>query len=131
MKLQIIVDIKTKMIICIAVGKGKQHDFALFKDTVVSIDTLVQFLTDSGYQGICDFFPNSLTPVKKSKKQPLTEEDKKFNRMLSSARVVGEHVNRSLKIFRILSERYRNRRRRFGLLANLIAGFYNLELLDA
>jgi len=38
--------------------------------------------------------------------------------MLSSSRVIGEHVNRSLKIFRILSERYRNRRKRFGLRAN-------------
>jgi len=128
MKLQIIVDFKTKMIVCIAVGKGREHDFSLFKDTVVSVDTLIQFLTDSGYQGICDFFPNSLTPVKKSKKQPLTKEDKSFNRMLSSSWVVGEHVNRSLKIFRILSERYRNRRKRFGLRANLIAGLYNFEL---
>jgi len=57
MKLQIIVDVKTKMIVCIAVGKGREHDFSLFKDTVVSVDVLVQFLTDSGYQGICDFFP--------------------------------------------------------------------------
>ncbi|MBD0310849.1 MAG: IS5/IS1182 family transposase, partial [Microcoleus sp. T1-bin1] len=39
-----------------------------------------------------------------------------------------EHVNRRLKIFRILSERYRNRRRRFGLRFNLIAGIYNYEL---
>ncbi len=39
-----------------------------------------------------------------------------------------EHVNRRLKIFRILSERYRNRRKRFGLRFNLIAGLYNYEL---
>ncbi|TRU86788.1 MAG: IS5/IS1182 family transposase, partial [Microcystis novacekii Mn_MB_F_20050700_S1] len=35
---------------------------------------------------------------------------------------------RRLKIFRILSSRYRNRRRRFGLRLNLIAGIYNYEL---
>ncbi|MEG4143968.1 IS5/IS1182 family transposase, partial [Microcoleus sp. Pol7_B1] len=39
-----------------------------------------------------------------------------------------EHVNRKLKIVRILSERYRNRRRRFGVRFNLIAGIYNYEL---
>ena len=33
-----------------------------------------------------------------------------------------------LKIFRILSERYRNRRKRFGLRFNLIAAIYNMEL---
>ena len=35
---------------------------------------------------------------------------------------------RCLKVFHILSERYRNRRRRFGLRFNLIAGLYNYEL---
>ena len=39
-----------------------------------------------------------------------------------------EHVIRSLKIFRILAERYRNRRRRFSLRLNLITGLYNYEL---
>ncbi|PSO97285.1 MAG: IS5/IS1182 family transposase, partial [Cyanobacteria bacterium QS_9_48_30] len=34
----------------------------------------------------------------------------------------------SLKIFRILSSRYRNRRKRFGLRVNLLAGLYNYEL---
>ncbi|MBT7069454.1 MAG: IS5/IS1182 family transposase, partial [Anaerolineae bacterium] len=31
-------------------------------------------------------------------------------------------------VFRILSERYRNRRKRFGLRFNLIASLYNFEL---
>ena len=43
-------------------------------------------------------------------------------------RVVAEHVNRRLKIFRILAERYRNRRKRFGLRFNLIAAILNFEL---
>jgi len=33
-----------------------------------------------------------------------------------------------LKVFRILSERYRNRRKRFPLRFNLIAAIYNFEL---
>ena len=36
-----------------------------------------------------------------------------------------ENVIRRLKIFRILSERYRHRRKRFGLRFNLIAGLHN------
>lgn len=39
----------------------------------------------------------------------------KISRLLAQLRVVAEHVNRRLKIFRILAERYRNRRRRFGV----------------
>ena len=43
--------------------------------------------------------------------------------------MVAEHVNRKLKIFPILAERYRNRRQRFGLRFNLIAAIINFELL--
>ena len=53
---------------------------------------------------------------------------KKFNKQLAKERIVVEHIHRRLKIFRILSSRYRNRRRRFGLRINLIAGVYNYEL---
>jgi hypothetical protein len=45
-----------------------------------------------------------------------------------SSRIVVEHVIGRLKVFRILSERYRNRCRRFNLRFNLIAGIYNYEL---
>jgi len=58
----------------------------------------------------------------------LTKEQKINNHKLSSQRIFVENVIRSLKIFRILSERYRNRRQRFGLRFNLIAAIYNLEL---
>lgn len=58
----------------------------------------------------------------------LNREDKKSNQELAKVRVVGEHVNRKLKIFKILSDRYRNRRKRFALRFNLIAGLYNYEL---
>lgn len=67
-------------------------------------------------------------PQKKSKNKPLTKEDKKNNRLLSSERVLNENVIGVLKRFKIIADRYRNRRKRFGLRFNLIAGIYNLEL---
>ena len=85
-------------------------------------------LADSCYQGILDWHQNSQTPVKKSKLHPLTKEQKASNREISRERIFVENVIRRLKIFRILSERYRNRRKRFGLRFNLIAAIYNLEL---
>lgn len=88
----------------------------------------VACLADKGYQGVHKLHPNSHTPKKKPRKAELTAEDKAANRKLAQRRVVCEHVNRSLKIFKLLSERYRNRRRRFGLRFNLIAGLYNYEL---
>jgi len=68
-------------------------------------------------------------PKKKSKKQPLTVEDKKQNHELSSQRVLNEHVIGKIKHFKIIADKYRNRRKRFGLRFNLISGIYNYELL--
>lgn len=122
------VDQSTKQIICTAHGKGREHDFHLFKTSQVKMLTSVECLADKGYQGIAKIHPSSRIPKKKPRKASLSAEDKHLNRQLAKLRVVGEHVNRSLKIFKILSERYRNRRKRFGLRFNLIAGLYNYEL---
>lgn len=67
-------------------------------------------------------------PKKRTKKNPLTKEDKKSNTQLARDRVLNENVIGMLKRFRIIAERYRNRRKRFGLRFNLIAGVYNYEL---
>jgi len=84
--------------------------------------------TDTGYVGIKKVHANSLLPKKKTKKKPLTNEEKALNREISSGRVGNEHAIGFIKRFKILSERYRNRRKRFGLRFNLIAGICNLEL---
>jgi len=80
------------------------------------------------YQGLAKLHTNSQTPKKKPNRGQLSAGDKQFNRELAQQRVVAEHVNRQLKIFRILAERYRNQGRRFGLRCNLIAALYNFEL---
>jgi len=84
-------------------------------------------LQDKGYQGIQKLHPNSRLPHKKPRGGQLTQAQKADNRALARRRVLIEQVNRCLKIFRILSERYRNRRRRFGLRCNLLAALYNYE----
>ena len=37
-----------------------------------------------------------------------------------------ENVIRRLKVFRVFGERYRNKRRRYGIKVNIIAGIVNL-----
>jgi hypothetical protein len=71
----------------------------------------------------------SRTPTKKPRSGQLRNEDKQRNRVLASQRIVCEHVVGQLKVFKILAERYRNRRRRFGFRINLLAALYNLDLL--
>ena len=85
---------------------------------------------DSGYQGVQKQHLQTRLPYKKSKHHPLTDQQRKDNTRLASSRVLVEHVIRKLKIFKIVSEKYRNRRKRFALRMNLIAGFYNYQLLQ-
>jgi hypothetical protein len=128
LKTQLIIDLKSKKIICLASGKGRVHDFKLFQNSGVRVGDLIKIIADKGYQGIAKIHKLSETPIKRKKGKKLSKEEKQYNRLLNRLRVVVEHINRRLKIFRILSSTYRNRHRRFGLRANLIAGIYNYEL---
>lgn len=122
------VNLTTLEIVATAFSEGKKHDFKLFKESGQRMVQTITCLADSGYQGITKVHKNSQTPKKKSKHHPLTKAEKAANRALAKARIYGEHVLGKLKIFRILKERYRNRRKRFGLRFNLIASIYNLSL---
>lgn len=127
MKSQVVVDKGSKKIICTAFSNGKKHDFKLFKESKVHWTKKSYAITDSGYTGIKKIHQNSELRKKSSKRKPLTRDDKKRNREISSQRVLNENVIGSLKRFKIISDRYRNRRKRFGLRFNLIAGIYNYE----
>ena len=108
---------------------GRVHDFNVWKKSVnAKVAKRIKIQADSGYQGIAKLHKNSETPKKKSKNNPLTKKEKAENRRLGSERVIIEHVSRWLKRFRIVAERYRNRRRRFGLRVSLFCGLYNWEL---
>lgn len=122
------VDKKTGTIICIEVGKGRRHDFHLFKTSKVRVKETIKILADSGYQGIKKIHTNSDLPKRNTKKNPLTLEEKKINHQISSERVLVENVIRKVKIFRIMAEKYRNRRKSFTLRLMLISAIINYEL---
>ena len=80
---------------------------------VVYIFQKMSFLiADKGYIGIDKIHSNSLVPKKSTKKHKLTKEDKKYNSIISRRRIYIEHVNSHIKKFRIVSTRYRNKRRK-------------------
>jgi hypothetical protein len=128
LKSQIVIDAQSLRIICTAHGTGKEHDFQLFKRSQVKPLESTEILADKGYQGLKKIHTSSYTPIKKSKNKPLSSREKEYNQQLAKQRIYIEHIIRCLKIFRILAQPYRNRRRRFGLRFNLIAGLYNLGL---
>lgn len=130
LKNQFIVDSKTLKIINYCKAKGTVHDYKIIKES--GICPILKKLNikgkfDSGYQGIQDLMEAEI-PFKKSKKHELTEEEKAYNHELSKKRVKIEHVNRTIKIFRIAKETYRNHMNRYEEKMQIIIGIYNLNL---
>jgi hypothetical protein len=75
----------------------------------------MRVLTDAGYQGLAELDENCQTPCKKSRSHPLTVREKQKDRALKRKRVLIEHIFRKLKMFRIVSERHLNRKKRYSL----------------
>lgn len=88
-----IVDSSTGEIVCTTHGKGKEHDFRLFKASKVRLRANIECRGDKGYQGIQKLHYLSRTPKKKPRGGKLTTADKKSNRELAKIRVIGEHVH--------------------------------------
>ena len=75
----------------------------MFKESKTNIHPEIKTITDTGYQGIQKLRNKSELPKKKSKKNPLTKEDKKKNQELARERVTNENVIGMLKRFKIIS----------------------------
>ena len=127
LKTQLLVERKSGKIIALAFSNGKKHDFQLFKDSHVHVSPETTLEADSGYQGLAQMHANSRLPKKRSKDHPLSKQERKENREISKSRIFVEHAICFIKRFRILSERYRNRRSRFALRFSLIAGICNFD----
>ena len=122
-------DLDTLLILFIEQAAGSVHDFTLYKSSMGSaVSPDVKIKTDSGYQGIATYHAKSEVPFKKTKNKPLSPEEKAFNRRLARERIAIEHVNRQIKVFKIMSDRYRNRRKRHKLRMTLICAIRNSEV---
>ena len=115
-------------IISIAEDCGKTHDFKLYKDTIGGcILDEIKARMGSGYQGVAGIHANSETPKKKPKGGELTKEEISENRRIFRGRILIEHINAKIKVFRIMVNKYCNRRKCHDLCANLICGIINFE----
>jgi len=125
-KTQIVIN-KTGKILSTTFTNGRKHDKKLYDESKLPISPKTTKQADSGYQWAQKTTSNIELPNKWSKKKPLTKEQKKYNKELSSQRVKVENKIAEIKCFRIFDQKYRNRRSRFGLRFNLICGFINYE----
>lgn len=125
-KTEIVIDINKRILNVSNSYKGSMHDFAIRK-TERLLPIASKKYGDSGYQGLQNIQTNVNIPIKKSKKKPLSKEDRLYNKGLSFIRIKVEHVFREIKIFKIMSDTYRNFQQKHNMRFNIIAGIVNLK----
>ena len=126
-KAQLVICALTLTITSVICGKGRQHDFSVFKINRLFIHPKSLLLADSGYQGLQKLHKNTTLPHKRKKGSSLTAEEKAHNKALSKQRIFIEHVNRRCKIFRIVKEVYRGKHKNYSLTWRLVAALVNLR----
>ena len=91
---------------------GATHDRELFRQSRAAEAIPKETITggDAGCQGIQDDLPDHsvITPFKKTKLHPLTEEQKLLNQEFSRTRIIVENIFAQFKNFKALAERFRH-----------------------
>lgn len=108
-------------------GKGRVHDFTLWKQSKVKLSPHTAIYADLGFLGLDKRHPKAVLPYKASNLHPLDKPQKQHNRQLARVRVQIEHINRECKIFRLVKDTYRGKHKNYGLHWNLVAALVNLK----
>lgn len=118
---------------------GSMHDYRLYKHSHPHLPDEVLQGFDLGYLGVSEDFPglNCVLPYKRKnpgrgkvgvRAEALLAEQKAFNRVLASERVVVEHVNSRVKKFRIFGDEFRGRLKRYDLVTEVVCGLVNFRV---
>jgi hypothetical protein len=127
----VVTDAKRRILVVTKQKSGRRHDKRLAdKENIFEmIPKEVSVMTDTGFIGEAKVHKNILIPKKRTKKNPLTYEDKEINKLISSYRVIVEHAIGGIKRYRCMSEKLRNHKAfiddKFILLS---AGLWNYHL---
>ena len=87
---------------------------------------------DLGYLGVGKDFPDlkSSMPNRKKRKQDLSQEEKEYNQNHSRKRIVIEHTICRLKKYRIMSDVFRNRLRKYNRVSDIVSGLVNYRIMN-
>ena len=116
--------------------EGKNHDYGIFKEEFPPPSDIfpenVTLWMDLGFIGVEKDYPCAtvMMPKKKPRGKELTNEEKKHNKAINRFRVVVEHAIGGVKRFRIVTDKFRNRKGGFDDKVMLIScGLWNYHLL--
>ncbi len=109
--------------------EGRKHDKRAADEDAFTFPPGSTLEQDSGFQG---YAPSGVTTTQQPKKKPrggeLTDEEKATNRSHSQSRIEVEHVIAGVKVFRIVSHVFRNRKSNFSdLVMETACALHNLR----
>ena len=118
----------------VAYKKGRKHDYAIYKKNhPIVIPKQVVNVVDLGYLGVEKDFPEQLSalPYKKKRNQKeLPQEEKEYNKIHSKKRIIVEHTIGRLKKYRIMSDIFRNKLRKYNGISDIVAGLVNYRIMN-
>jgi len=124
-KSQIIIMPDGRDIVDVVAGEpGPKSDITMFRENRDNFDPKQSFKGDLGYIGedLID------TPIKKPRNKELTTDQKKSNKEFSSKRIFVEHRIRSVKIFRVVQDRFRLNPKKYEQVILTICGLVRLRI---
>jgi len=109
--------------------EGSVHDKKICDEEPFEFQQEIELLQDLGYQGHTPKNAVIQMPVKSSKYNKLTEEEKNDNKTKSSRRVAIEHAISGVKRCRVVKDIFRYRRYGYDdLVMELACGLHNLRV---
>ncbi len=111
--------------------KGRKHDYDVYKKNHPVTPKQVVNVIDLGYVGVETDFPEQLLsalPCKRKRKCELSQEEKEYNRIHSKKRIIAEHTICRLKKYRIMSDIFRNKLRKYDMVLDIVAGLVNYRI---
>ena len=108
--------------------EGKKHDKKICDEEGHEFPEGSTLYKDTGYQGYEPAGVHTRQPKKKPRGRELTLEEKEQNSLISSVRVVVEHVICGVKRCRIVKDVFRNTRDKFAdLVMEIACGLHNFR----
>jgi hypothetical protein len=111
---------------------GCRHDYNIYKNHHPATPKQVVSVFDLGYLGIEKNFPRQLSALpykKQGNQQELSAEEKEYNVVHSKKRIVIEHTICRLKKYRIQSEIFRNKLRKYDKVSDIVSGLVNYRII--
>ncbi len=131
-KTQIIVNNKGIIIHKLGHKKGRIHDYDIHKKNHSVTPKEVVNIYDLVYLGVEKDFPEQLSapPYRKRKNKELSAEEKEHNKSHSIKRIVIEHTIYRLKKYKIMSDVFRNRLRKYNRISDIVSGLVTYRIMN-